>query len=57
MLLLLSLPVWVLILETLVIEGSSTGLSLRASDIIPLNRVVIISGEKSQNIAFSEPVF
>jgi len=57
MLLQLSLPVWALDLETLVIEGSLTGLSLHASDIIPLNHVVIISGEKLQNIAFSEPVF
>jgi len=48
--LLLSLPVWALFLETLVIKGSSTGFSLRASAIIPLNHVDIISGEKSQNL-------
>jgi len=51
MLLLLSLPVWVLFLETLVIEGSSTRFSeSHASAIMPLNCVDIISGEKSQNL-------
>jgi len=56
MLLLLSLPVWALFLETLVIEGLSTGFLSRASAIILLIHVAIISGENSQNFVISGPV-